>query len=66
LVVFSNDAHEPGDPELAVWGEHAMVGTPGAQVIRELETMPRPRELISPKRVYGAEISSVDAVTAEA
>jgi nicotinamidase-related amidase len=54
VVVFSNDAHEPGDPELAVWGEHAMAGSPGAQVIEALEPRPGPRELISPKRVYGA------------
>lgn len=53
-VVFSNDAHEPGDPELAVWGEHAMAGTDGARVIRELEPRPGERELVSPKRVYGA------------
>ena len=37
VVVFSNDAHEPGDPELRVWGEHAMAGTPEAQVIPQLE-----------------------------
>jgi nicotinamidase-related amidase len=29
IVVFSNDAHQPGDPELAVWGEHAMARRPG-------------------------------------
>lgn len=52
VVVFSNDAHEPGDPELRVWGEHAMAGTPEAQVIPELE--PREGEIVSPKRVYGA------------
>jgi nicotinamidase-related amidase len=52
VVVFSNDAHHPDDPELKVWGEHAMAGTPGARVIAELE--PRPGELISPKRGYGA------------
>jgi nicotinamidase-related amidase len=52
VVVFSNDAHRPGDPELKVWGEHAMEGTPGAQVIAELE--PRDGEIISPKRTYGA------------
>lgn len=52
VVVFSNDAHEPGDPELTVWGEHAMAGSPGARVIPELE--PQPGELLSPKRVYGA------------
>ena len=40
VVVFSNDAHQPGDPEMRVWGEHAMAVTPGAEVIPQLE----PRE----------------------
>jgi nicotinamidase-related amidase len=52
VVVFSNDAHQAGDPELKIWGEHAMAGTPGAQVIEQLE--PREGELISPKRHYSA------------
>ena len=52
VVVFSNDAHQPGDPELKVWGEHAMAGSPGAAVIDELE--PREGEIVSPKRHYGA------------
>jgi nicotinamidase-related amidase len=52
VVVFSNDAHKPDDPELKVWGEHAMEGTPGAQVIDEVE--PREAEIVSPKRTYGA------------
>lgn len=54
IVVFSNDAHQPGDPELKVWGEHAMAGDPGAQVIEALEPHPGERELVSPKRAYGA------------
>ena len=54
VVVFSNDAHQPGDPELKVWGEHAMAGSSGAQVISELQPQPGERELISPKRAYGA------------
>jgi nicotinamidase-related amidase len=54
VVVFSNDAHDPSDPELRVWGEHALAGTPGAQVIPELEPRPGPREIVSPKRAYGA------------
>jgi nicotinamidase-related amidase len=54
VVVFSNDAHQPGDPELKVWGEHAMAGSAGAQVISELQPQPGERELISPKRAYGA------------
>jgi nicotinamidase-related amidase len=52
VVVFSNDAHHPDDPELRVWGEHAMAGTPEADVIPQLE--PRDGEIVSPKRVYGA------------
>ena len=52
VVAFSNDAHRPEDPELKVWGEHAMEGTPGAQVIAALA--PREGEIVSPKRVYGA------------
>jgi nicotinamidase-related amidase len=54
VVAFANDAHEPGDPELAIWGEHAMAGTAGAQVVAELAPWPGPLELIVPKRVYGA------------
>jgi nicotinamidase-related amidase len=52
VVVFSNDAHHADDPELRVWGPHAMACTPGAQVIAALK--PRDGEIISPKRVYGA------------
>ena len=54
VVVFSNDAHERGDPEMRVWGEHAMAGTAGARVIEELRATPGPRELVVPKRHYGA------------
>jgi nicotinamidase-related amidase len=54
VVVFSNDAHDPSDPEMRVWGEHALAGTPGAQVISELEPQPGRTEIISPKRHYGA------------
>jgi nicotinamidase-related amidase len=52
--VFANDAHEPGDPELTVWGQHAMAGTPGAEVIAELAPEPGPLELVVPKQAYGA------------
>jgi nicotinamidase-related amidase len=52
VIVFSNDAHDPGDPELKVWGEHAMAGDPGAEVIEELT--PREGEIISEKHHYGA------------
>jgi nicotinamidase-related amidase len=52
VVVFSNDAHHPADPELRVWGEHAMAGTPEADVIPQLT--PGEGDIVSPKRVYGA------------
>jgi nicotinamidase-related amidase len=52
VVVFSNDAHQPADPELRVWGEHAMAGTREAEVIEQLA--PGEGEIVSPKRVYGA------------
>jgi len=52
VVVYSNDAHHPDDPELRVWGEHAMAGSPGAEVIDALA--PKEGDLVSPKRGYGA------------
>jgi nicotinamidase-related amidase len=52
VVVFSNDAHEPSDREISIWGEHAMAGTPGAQVVEALQ--PQRGDLIVPKRLYGA------------
>ncbi|MEJ2085561.1 MAG: cysteine hydrolase [Acidobacteriota bacterium] len=54
VVVFSNDAHRPDDPELKVWGEHAMEGDPGAEVIEALAPRESDTEFSSPKRSYGA------------
>jgi nicotinamidase-related amidase len=50
VVVYSNDAHKPGDPEERVWGAHAMAGSPGAEVIKELA--PQKGDYIVPKRNY--------------
>ena len=48
-VIFCNDAHIPGiDRELIIWGDHALAGTPGAQVIPELEVCDK--DYIVPKR----------------
>jgi len=35
-VIYLNDRHLKVDKELHLWGEHAMVGTKGAEVIPEL------------------------------
>jgi nicotinamidase-related amidase len=52
LVIYGNDAHQPGDFELAVFGEHAMAGTPAAAVIDELA--PQQGGLVVAKRSYSA------------
>ena len=54
LVVYSNDAHRADDREIGVWGKHAMAGTRGADVVDELAPTGTDREIVSPKRFYGA------------
>jgi nicotinamidase-related amidase len=50
-VIYSNDAHLPAiDHELALWGEHAMAGTPGAEIISELAAATG--DYVVPKRRY--------------
>jgi nicotinamidase-related amidase len=49
-VIYICDAHEEGDPELRFWGEHAMRGTKGAEVIAELA--PAEGDAIVYKRYY--------------
>ncbi|MGD8330545.1 MAG: isochorismatase family cysteine hydrolase [Acidobacteriota bacterium] len=51
-VIFTNDAHLKVDVEMAVWGEHAMLNTEGAQVIPELA--PQENDFQIPKRTYSA------------
>jgi nicotinamidase-related amidase len=52
LVVYVGDAHLKGDKELELWGEHAMAGTRGAEVIPELE--PWEGDYVLGKRTYSA------------
>ena len=50
-VVFCNDCHLPGiDRELTIWGDHAIKGTPGADVIPELKLCEK--DYVVPKRRY--------------
>jgi nicotinamidase-related amidase len=50
-VIYCNDAHLKGiDRELLIWGEHALAGTEGAEVIAELK--PLPGDYVFPKRRY--------------
>lgn len=50
VVIYGNDAHQPGDFELRQFGDHAMAGTEGAGVIAALA--PREGDLVTPKRYY--------------
>ena len=50
-VIFCNDAHRKGiDRELTIWGDHAIAGTEGAEVIPELK--PSKKDYVVPKRRY--------------
>lgn len=50
-VIFCNDAHIKGiDHELKLWGDHAIAGTKGAEVIPELELCEK--DYVVPKRRY--------------
>lgn len=50
-VIFCNDAHLRGiDHELKLWGDHAIAGTKGAEVIPELELCDK--DYVVPKRRY--------------
>jgi len=49
---YVGDAHLPTDPEIAVWGPHAMKGTKEAETIPELE--PKPGDTVLEKRTYSA------------
>lgn len=52
-VIFCNDAHLKGiDRELKIWGDHAIAGTPGAEVIPELRAGSSAADYIVPKRRY--------------
>ncbi|WP_066688991.1 cysteine hydrolase family protein [Christensenella intestinihominis] len=50
-VIYANDAHIKGiDRELELWGDHAIIGTEGAEVIPELA--PQEGDFVIPKRRY--------------
>lgn len=50
-VIYSNDSHLKGiDHELKLWGDHAIRGTQGAEVIPELA--PAEGDFVVPKRRY--------------
>ena len=51
-LIYVCDAHLLGDPEIKLWGPHAMKGTRGAKVVNEL--MPKRNDFVLEKRVYSS------------
>jgi nicotinamidase-related amidase len=51
-IFYCNDEHLLPDPEIRVWGAHAMKGTKGAKVIQDIK--PTKNDLMIPKRGYSA------------
>jgi nicotinamidase-related amidase len=51
-IIYCNDAHDIKDRELKIWGEHAIKGTKGAQVIKELK--PMSNDYVITKNTYSA------------
>jgi nicotinamidase-related amidase len=55
-VIYVRDAHHPDDPELRVWGKHAMAGTHGSAIVKELQ--PERGEKVFGKRQYSGFFNS--------
>jgi nicotinamidase-related amidase len=51
-VIYVCDAHLPSDPEMDVWGPHAMRGTKGSQVVEAIK--PTNGDYFFEKRVYSS------------
>jgi nicotinamidase-related amidase len=49
-VIYVCDSHLPNDPEIRVWGNHAMKGSEGARIISDLS--PKTVDYVLEKRVY--------------
>ncbi len=37
LIIYTQDWHIKGDPEFKIWGEHAVAGSWGAEIVEELK-----------------------------
>ncbi|MCS6785089.1 MAG: cysteine hydrolase [Candidatus Caldarchaeum sp.] len=49
-VFYTQDWHGPNDPEFAIWGEHALAGTWGAEILDQLK--PEPEDVVVKKLRY--------------
>jgi len=51
-IIYTQDWHHEDDPEFEVWGEHALAGSWGAEIVEELK--PKEGEFIVRKPSYDA------------
>lgn len=51
-VIYLRDAHTQEDKELGIWGEHAMKGSQGSEIIPELK--PEKNDIVIEKKWYSA------------
>ena len=51
-VIYVCDRHEADDPDLDIWGAHALAGSEGAEVWPEIA--PQPNDIVVAKRTYSA------------
>ncbi|MEM0161145.1 MAG: isochorismatase family cysteine hydrolase [Thermoplasmata archaeon] len=49
-VIYLQDCHSITDPEIKVWGKHAMEGTSGSEIIKELS--PGKEDIVIKKNSY--------------
>ncbi len=49
-IIYLKDSHKKSDSEMDVWGEHAMEGTKGSEIIPQLS--PKEDEIVIPKNTY--------------
>lgn len=49
-IIYLKDAHEKNDIELKIWGEHAMKGTKGSEIVEQLS--PEEGDIVVEKRFY--------------
>ena len=49
-VIYLRDSHTPADKEMGIWGQHAMKGTQGSEIIPELK--PEKTDTVIEKRWY--------------
>ncbi len=49
-IIYVQDTHNPKDPELKIWGRHALKGTQGCETVRELS--PGPKDILIEKNTF--------------